>query len=167
MSLAVAAVLLGFSSAPSTEAPSPLVTYGASAGLTLVSAPVTWTLARAIGSSSSNLFVAGLPALLAAVTLQPLLTTLFVSHFDRALRPKFWPMFALSAGTQVAVLTGFIALNGSVQRTGDLLTVSLVDAAALPAVATLSSRMWNAPEPARDSFVMPSLPMLATWRGSF
>jgi hypothetical protein len=150
------------------QAPSAWVTYAASAGLTLVSAPVTWTFARAVGTSSSNLFVSGVPALLLAATLQPLLTTAFVSHFDRAHRPKFWPMFALTAGTQVAVLVSFIAAGGTVKRVGDLMAVSLVDAATLPAAATLSSRVWNdAPGSAAGAGFVPPLPMLPSLRGTF
>jgi len=154
--LAFAACAFGATSAEAqTRGPSPttsedsfmfsvLPEFGLSVFATTVSMPATLTLARAIGSSSSSIYAAGIPALLFAVFVPPVVSTATTTWVHNRKRPKsarFFPTYWYGVGAQVGVVAGAVAGKAWVGDAGDLLMLSAVDGVVLSAAATLGTEV--------------------------
>lgn len=107
-------------------------------GAALVAVPAAFFGARLIGSLSSNLVGAALPAVL-AFALVPAAATAGVAMWAGG--GRFWPAFGLGVGTQVVAFAAAVLLDISAVTPLALAIFSVLDAAALAAI-TVSSFHW-------------------------
>lgn len=129
----------------------------AGVGAALLLTPASLALGSWLGSLSSDLVMAALPALLTVALVPPLGVTLvewLVGERTQSGGIRIQPAVWIAGAAQVLLMVGAIAAGLS---TGELLEASLftlVDALILPATVTLGSRL-TAPAPARPDAGLP------------
>jgi hypothetical protein len=125
------------------------------ASVTAATTPLVFTLARAWTKSSSNLLVAGIPALLTVLLVPPAVATASVNYARNRQRPnsaKFLPNYWLPLATQALVIAGAVATNTLVSNGRELALLSVVDGAALGTVATGSAELFaKDPQPPKNA----------------
>lgn len=132
------------------------------AGAAVVAVPATLALSAWVGSLSSNLVLAGAPALVLLVALPPLAVTGAQWLVGNLLQPgsvRFQPAVWVALGVHVLAVTGAVLLGATVDRLGDAALFTLVEALVLPTAVTLTMRATSpvlppstprAPEPPRS-----------------
>jgi len=113
------------------------------AGAALVAVPATLALSAWVGSLSSNLVLAGAPALVLLLMLPPLAVTGAQWLVGNLLQPgsvTFQPAVWVGLGVHVLAVVGAIALGATVDRLGDAALFTLVEALVLPTAVALTLR---------------------------
>ncbi len=113
------------------------------AGAAVVAVPATLALSAWVGSLSSNLVLAGAPALVLLLMLPPLAVTGVQWLVGNLLQPgsvTFQPAVWVGLGVHVLAVVGAIALGATVDRLGDAALFTLVEALVLPTAVALTLR---------------------------
>jgi hypothetical protein len=116
---------------------------GASAGMTMLLAPVVYSAARLVGTSTANLSTSAVPALLIAAAVPPAIATaalMFERRREGAVA-RFFPTYLYALGAQLLVLTGAFYANTWVKDVPDLLLLSAASGAACGGAATLGAEL--------------------------
>ncbi|HEX8820354.1 MAG TPA: hypothetical protein VF794_10545 [Archangium sp.] len=119
------------------------------AGAAVVAVPATLALSAWVGSLSSNLVLAGAPAVVLLLALPPLAVTGAQWLVGNLLQPgsvRFQPAVWVALGVHVLAVTGAVLLGATVDRLGDAALFTLVEALVLPTAVALTMRA-TAPVP--------------------
>lgn len=122
--------------------------FGTGAAAALVSAPAALGGAIWLGSLSSNLILAALPAFALFVALPPIAVTSAAWWMGERLNPgasRFSPAIWVGVGAQVAVLAGAILLGVHGHNLMDVALLTVVEALVLPG-AVVGTMTLSAPK---------------------
>jgi hypothetical protein len=122
----------------------------AGAGAAVVAVPATLALSAWVGSLSSNLVLAGAPALVLLLMLPPLAVTGAQWLVGNLLQPgsvSLQPALWVGLGVHVLAVAGAIALGATVDRLGDAALFTLVEALVLPTAVALTLRATSPAAP--------------------
>lgn len=117
--------------------------WGAGGVAAAVGAPLALLAGKWVGSLSANTVLAALPALLLVAVLPPLAVVGAEVGLGNRLGPRLSRAglaLGVAIGVQVLVLAGAVWAGASARRLGDVTLLTLAEAAALPAVVTLTLR---------------------------
>lgn len=117
---------------------------GVGAVSTLVAVPASFALASWLGSLSSNLILAALPALVVFAALPPLVVAfaeLSMMHWLEPGMGRLWPAVGFAYVAHVALMVGAILLGVSPANLLSVALLTIAEAIVLPAVLTPTLRI--------------------------
>ncbi len=125
--------------------------FAAGAGAAVVTVPATLALAGWLGTLSSNLYLAAIPAALTFVALPALAVTIaeaWVGSWLTGREFRVLPSFWIALGTQTLMLVGGILAGAYAHNLGDAALLTVVNMLVLPAATTAAMRVFEpAPGP--------------------
>ncbi|PTL79504.1 hypothetical protein [Vitiosangium sp. GDMCC 1.1324] len=119
------------------------------AGAAVVAVPATLALSAWVGTLSSDLVLAAVPAVVLLAALPPLAVAGAQWLVGNRLQPgsaRFQPAVWVALGVHVLAVTGAVLLGATVDDLGDAALFTLVEALVLPTAVTLTMRA-TAPVP--------------------
>ncbi len=145
--------------------------YGAGVAAGVVVVPLSLALGTWLGTTSSNLVAAALPALLVVLILPPVAMTLGpwwagnrLEEGSARLRPALW----VAAGVHLAVFVAALLLGASSRDLGEGALVVGADALLVP-LAVTATMHWTRPPPALNAWhdQRPGQVAVPLWTGVF